>query len=56
MGGKGDKFLNPHKCFKLLCNKVKKILCWVLKYPYFHKVITQTHPRGDRRVLEKVKI
>ena len=26
---------------------------WVLKYPYCHSIITQTHPRGDRRVSEK---
>ena len=23
---------------------------WALKYPYCHQMITQTHPRGDRRV------
>ena len=28
----------------------------VVKYPYFHQVITQTHPRGDERVSEKVEI
>ena len=28
---------------------------WVLKYPYCHQIITQTHPRGNRRVSEKVK-
>ena len=22
---------------------------WVLKYPYCHQMITQTHPRGNRR-------
>ena len=26
---------------------------WVLKYPYCHEIITQTHPRGDTSVLEK---
>ena len=26
---------------------------WVLKYPYCHQMITQTHPRGERRVSEK---
>ena len=26
---------------------------WVLKYPYCHKMITQPHPRGNTRVLEK---
>ena len=28
----------------------------LLKYPYCHQIITQTHPEGDRTVLEKVKI
>ena len=28
---------------------------WVLKYPYCHQIITQTHPRGNRRVSEKVE-
>ena len=28
---------------------------WVLKYPYCHQMITQTHPRGERRVSEKVE-
>ena len=26
---------------------------WVLKYPYCHQMMTQTHPRGDRRGSEK---
>ena len=26
---------------------------WVLKYPYCHQMITQIHPRGDKRVSEK---
>ena len=26
---------------------------WVLKHPYCHQMITQTHPRGSRRVSEK---
>ena len=26
---------------------------WVLKYPYCHHIITQNHPRGDRRVSDK---
>ena len=25
---------------------------WVLKYPYCHQMITQTHPRGNGRALE----
>ena len=29
---------------------------WALKYPYCHQIITQTHPRGNRRVLEKVEM
>ena len=29
---------------------------WVLKYPYCHQMITQTHPRGNRRVSEKVEM
>ena len=29
---------------------------WALKYPYWHQMITQTHPRGNRRVSEKVKM
>ena len=29
---------------------------WVLKYLYCHQVITQTHPRGNGRVSEKVEI
>ena len=29
---------------------------WVLKYLYCHQMITQTHPREDKRVLEKVKL
>ena len=28
---------------------------WVLKYPYCHQMITQTHPRGNKKVLEKLK-
>ena len=28
---------------------------WALKYPYCHQMITQTHPRGNRRVSEKVE-
>ena len=28
---------------------------WVLNDPYCHQMITQTHPSGDRRVLEKVE-
>ena len=28
---------------------------WVLKYPYCHSIITQTHPMGGRRVFEKVE-
>ena len=28
----------------------------VLKYPYCHQMITQTHPRGNKRVLEKVEV
>ena len=26
----------------------------VLKYPYCHQMIIQTHPRGDRRISEKI--
>ena len=26
---------------------------WVFKYLYCHQMITQTHPRGNRRVSEK---
>ena len=29
---------------------------WALKYPYCHQMITQTHPRGNRRVSEKVEM
>ena len=29
---------------------------WVFRYPYCHQMITQTHPKGDERVSEKVKI
>ena len=29
---------------------------WVLKYPYCHQMNTQTHPRADIRVSEKVKV
>ena len=29
---------------------------WVLKYPYCHQLITQTHPRGNERVSEKVEM
>ena len=29
---------------------------WVLKYPYCHQMITQTQPRGNRRVSEKVEM
>ena len=32
--------LHPHGCSK---------------YPYCHQIITQTHPRGDQRVSEKVE-
>ena len=28
---------------------------WALKYLYCHQMITQTHPRGNRRVSEKSK-
>ena len=28
---------------------------WVLKYPYYQQMITQTHPGGDRRVSENVE-
>ena len=28
---------------------------WVLKYPYCHQMITQTHPRGDGQVSEKIE-
>ena len=36
--------------WRLLC-----VFPWVLKYLYCHQLINQTHPRGNRRVLEKVK-
>ena len=26
---------------------------WVLKYPYCQQMVTQTHPRGDKRFLER---
>ena len=29
---------------------------WALKYLYCHQMITQTHPRGKRTVLEHVKM
>ena len=29
---------------------------WVLKYLYCHQMITQTHPKGDKRVSEKVEL
>ena len=29
---------------------------WALKSPYCHRMMTQTHPRGNRRVSEKVKM
>ena len=29
---------------------------WVLKYPYCHQMITQTHPRGNGRVSKKIEI
>ena len=29
---------------------------WALKYPYCHPMITQTHPRGSRRVSERVEM
>ena len=29
---------------------------WALKYPYCHQMITQTDPRGNRRVSEKVEM
>ena len=28
---------------------------WVLKYPYCHHMITQTHPRGNRRASKESK-
>ena len=28
---------------------------WVLKYPYCHQMITQTQPRADRQVSEKLE-
>ena len=28
---------------------------WVFKYTYYHQTITQTHPRGDRMISEKIK-
>ena len=28
---------------------------WVLEYPYCHQMITQTHPRGYRRVAENIE-
>ena len=28
---------------------------WVLEYPYCHQMTTQTHPRGNKRILEKIK-
>ena len=29
---------------------------WVLRNPCCHQMITQTHPTGNRRILEKVKL
>ena len=29
---------------------------WVLKYPHCHQMITQTHPRGNKKVSEKVEM
>ena len=29
---------------------------WVLKHPYCHQMITQTHLRGNRRVSERVEM
>ena len=29
---------------------------WALMYPYCHQMITQTQPRGNRRVSEKVEM
>ena len=29
---------------------------WALKYPYCHQMITQTQPRGNRKVSEKVEM
>ena len=28
---------------------------WMLKYPYGHQIITQTHRTGDRRASEKIE-
>ena len=29
---------------------------WALKYPYCHQMITQTHPRGNGRLSEKIEM
>ena len=35
---------------RLVCGSL-----WVLKHPYCHQMITQAHPKGGRRVLQKAE-